>query len=305
MKLPSVVVRFLVLVLFFSWILTIPLWKHPGHLEHPFAGIIILFFMFTPALSALYISFISNDPDKQNLFAIRMGKNWRRHWIFQWISWPTMTFAALFISDTLGWYEFDIENSGFAEWLSLSINQVADSSGQPLLRLPMTYKQMVWSYCILIFLSPLLLWIITIGQELAWRGWVLSKLMILGTKNGIIFSSLLWGVWYIPLILLGHRYPDHSVIGVFLTFGFCIIIGAFLSWSRIQTNSIWPSIIGHSMILASFPLAHLFYKQGSVVTPELVGLTGISGWFIPLLILVVMIRKKMFDTQKPFIEQRR
>ena len=227
------------------------------------------------------------------------------HCLYQWLVWPILTVFALIIAHLIGWYQIDLQYSGFAEWLSFSINEVADTSGQPMLKLPLTYRQMVWLYCILVFLSPIILWLVTLGQELAWRGWLFSKLMILGAKRAILISSLVWGFWYAPLILLGHRYPENPNLGVLLTIVFCLIIGALLSWSRLQSNSIWPSVIGHSVILASFPIAHLFHHIGTEVHPELVGLTGLSGWFLPILLILFLNKKNQFEPLKPFVEQRR
>ena len=305
MKLPSEVNRFLILVFFMSWVATIPLWKHPGHLEHPFSGIIILFFMYTPALCALYMSFIISDPDKQNLFAFSLGNKWHWHWIFQWLFWPIATLCSLGIADLLGFYQVDLNCSGFAAWVSNSLNQVSDSSGQPLVRLPFTYLQMVWTYLILGSLAPFVLGLVTIGQELAWRGWLLSKLLFLGTHKAVLVSSLAWGCWYTPLILLGHRYPDHPILGVPLTVLFCLITGIILSWSRLKTNSIWPSVIGHCLILYSFPISHLLYQEGTEVHNTLAGLSGISGMLIPLGFIALLFRNKQLSSYPIFIEQRR
>ncbi|WFR65169.1 CPBP family intramembrane metalloprotease [Paenibacillus amylolyticus] len=98
------------------------------------------------------------------------------------------------------------------------------------------------------------------GEELGWRGYMLSRLITAGVPKPILTSGLIWGAWHIPAILLGSYYSGPSlVLSVIL---FMITIGSFnfiISQFRLSTGSIWPAILLHAswnaVIQDSFDLA--------------------------------------------------
>ena len=63
------------------------------------------------------------------------------------------------------------------------------------------------------------------GEEWGWRGFLLSKLLPLGQWRALGLSGALWGLWHMPVILLGYNYPLHPQFGVLLMMIFCVIMG--------------------------------------------------------------------------------
>jgi uncharacterized protein len=305
MKLPADIKRFIMLVLFFGCATVIPLWKHPDKLEHPMTGFILLIFLFTPTLTAVYVSFMNGEPNKLSLFALQLGDNWKLHSFYQWFFWPVVAFLSLVIGNFLGLYQLDFQFSGFDYFVTDSINTFSDTSGQPLIKLPLSSVQIAYCYLFLLLFSPLVLGLVTIGQELAWRGWFLSKLLHLGPLKAILISNLVWGIWYAPIALLGYRYAGYSLLSALFTLVFCMVVGTILSWSRLKTDSILPPIIGHAAINGSIPITHIFAAKGSDVNLLFVGINGIIGWVIPILIIIVLLKRDAFALNRPFIEQRR
>src|SRR5262249_19324524 len=41
------------------------------------------------------------------------------------------------------------------------------------------------------------------GEELGWRGYVLTRLIDAGVPRPVLASGLIWGLWHVPLILGG------------------------------------------------------------------------------------------------------
>ena len=98
--------------------------------------------------------------------------------------------------------------------------------------------------------NPLVGCVIVLGEELGWRGYLLTRLIDAGAPRPLLASALIWGTWHLPLIVAGvydaagtHRL--WRVVPLFLvTTG---ALGYVLAWGRLRTGSIWPGAVGHSV----------------------------------------------------------
>jgi membrane protease YdiL (CAAX protease family) len=84
------------------------------------------------------------------------------------------------------------------------------------------------------------------GEEIGWRGYMLTRLIDAGVPRPVLVSGLIWGLWHIPLVLAGvyvageNRYVSAVLLMVSVTsFGFVI------ARMRLETGSIWPAIALH------------------------------------------------------------
>ena len=84
------------------------------------------------------------------------------------------------------------------------------------------------------------------GEEIGWRGYMLTRLIDAGVPRPVLVSGLIWGLWHIPLVLAGiyvageNRYISAVLLMVSVTsFGFVI------ARMRLETGSIWPAIALH------------------------------------------------------------
>ena len=85
------------------------------------------------------------------------------------------------------------------------------------------------------------------GEEIGWRGYMLTRLVDAKVPKPLLVSGIIWGAWHMPLILSGQyassAYPALSV----LLFGVTIVSGATLIGTlRLQTGSIWPAVLAHA-----------------------------------------------------------
>ncbi|GLV54505.1 hypothetical protein KDH_13520 [Dictyobacter sp. S3.2.2.5] len=85
------------------------------------------------------------------------------------------------------------------------------------------------------------------GEELGWRGYMLTRLIDAGVPQPIIVSGLIWSLWHWPLIFL-----TAPVMGWPVVFSACIFLvtitslGCLEARLRLQTGSIWPSVVLHA-----------------------------------------------------------
>jgi uncharacterized protein len=89
--------------------------------------------------------------------------------------------------------------------------------------------------------------IFTAGEEIGWRGYMLTRLIDAGVPRPVLVSGLIWALWHLPLILSGiyaaGPYPALSAV----MFVVPVIATSFVyARMRLETGSIWPVIFAHS-----------------------------------------------------------
>ncbi len=141
-----------------------------------------------------------------------------------------------------------------------------------------------------IVLGSLFNMIFTMGEELAWRGFLYPEFR--KKFSGItaaLLSGTIWGIWHAPVIAMGHNYSygylGYPWTGVAAMTLFCIFFGIFLSWLTERTESIWPAAIAHGTLNAGAGLPFLLMDNmldgNRLLGPAVYG--GLSG--IPVIIL--------------------
>jgi uncharacterized protein len=86
------------------------------------------------------------------------------------------------------------------------------------------------------------------GEEIGWRGYMLTRLIDAGVPRPILVSGLIWGLWHVPLILGGVIYADSPspVLAAALFMVSATSFAYVLARLRLETGSIWPAIVGHA-----------------------------------------------------------
>lgn len=97
----------------------------------------------------------------------------------------------------------------------------------------------------------------TFGEEVGWRGWLWRELKPLGFTVAITIGGLIWALWHLPIVLIGHNYPGMPrpfAIGMFIAF--CIALNLLLGaiTERSGGNPI-PASFAHAAVNSSAMLA--------------------------------------------------
>ena len=86
------------------------------------------------------------------------------------------------------------------------------------------------------------------GEEIGWRGYVLTRLIEGGIPCPVLAGGVIWGLWHVLLIVTGLYVAGGQQSMVVTLSVFIVGATAFafvLARFRLQTGSIWPVIVLH------------------------------------------------------------
>jgi uncharacterized protein len=85
------------------------------------------------------------------------------------------------------------------------------------------------------------------GEEIGWRGFMLTRLIDAGVPHPVLVSGLIWSLWHLPLILAGLYAAGPSVgLSALLFIITATSIAIVLARLGLATGSIWPAILLHA-----------------------------------------------------------
>jgi membrane protease YdiL (CAAX protease family) len=134
--------------------------------------------------------------------------------------------------------------------------------------------------------------VLSLGEELGWRGYLLPRLEALGAWAAVLLTGFLHALFHLPIILLTTLYhPGANKLVLVPLFVLSVtLVGTFLGYLRLSTGSVWPAVLGHSAhhsIWAAFsalsagsaPLA-TEYLAGESGVLVIVGYMALGGWLM-------------------------
>jgi uncharacterized protein len=87
-----------------------------------------------------------------------------------------------------------------------------------------------------------------VGEEIGWRGYLLTRLIEAEVPRPVLVSSLVWALWHLPLVLAGQYAAGSSralsAAGFLLT---VVGVGFVIAWMRLTTGSVWPAVVLHAV----------------------------------------------------------
>jgi CAAX protease family protein len=280
-----------------NWLLVLPLWCSGKGFHTPLALWLLSLTMLTPAIGvvAVWVFLPHSVQPIIPITGLRMGQ-WPKslpYWLFGWFGITTLVLAAPFVGALLGMYRLDLQNfSGLRQLLQRQPGSeaVLEKVSFPTLLL-IQFAQLL--------IAPGINAVFAFGEEWGWRGFLLSKLLPLGQWRALVFSGGLWGLWHMPVILLGYNYPLHPQLGVLLMIIFCVIMGVLFGWMRLATGSIWPAVIGHGALNAAGGFGYVFANAEQTIDTAQVTILGWTGWILPMLTICLLVVLKRLPVAAP------
>lgn len=87
-----------------------------------------------------------------------------------------------------------------------------------------------------------------LGEEIGWRGYFVPAFFErLGLNKALLFTSLFWGAWHLPILLSGLCMPGTPVWYKVPAFLLLIVpVGMIAGLLSVKTKSVWPAAFLHA-----------------------------------------------------------
>jgi membrane protease YdiL (CAAX protease family) len=136
---------------------------------------------------------------------------------------------------------------------------------------------------------------IMFGEEFGWRGLMLKETRSLGFLKANAYIGLVWGIWHLPAILMGHNYPNHPYLGIIMMCLFTIAVAPLFAYVRIKTKSILGACMLHGMLNATGAMYMLYIANRNELYSSVAGWAGIIAGTI--LTVCIFLFDKKFVTE--------
>ncbi len=104
------------------------------------------------------------------------------------------------------------------------------------------------------------------GEEIGWRGYLLTRLVEAEVPRPVLVSALLWGAWHLPLVLSGqYAAGENRVLSAAVFLATVVGIGFVIAWMRLSTGSVWPAVVLHGAWNATIQGAFDTSTKGSSI----------------------------------------
>ncbi|CAG7843805.1 hypothetical protein USB125703_00017 [Pseudoclavibacter triregionum] len=268
-----------------AWLATISLWTSGMDLSTADPGSFAtqtLMMMYTPTIAALVAVFAIQRPDRPLRMlglVIRPVGRTIAYLLLAAVAPTVLAIAGSWIAGLLGAFPMDAARQGFLleQWQLLAPGMELDAPTA-------TWMTLFQTLTIAIPMSTLA----AFGEELGWRGFLLSALRPLGRWPMLAISTVVWGLWHAPLILLGYNFADRTPMGLVYMVLFCLTVGLTISWLRIRSESVFPSAVAHGAVNATATLGILLLAAGGTTLDSMTLFSIWPVWALHLLVFGIL-----------------
>jgi membrane protease YdiL (CAAX protease family) len=105
-------------------------------------------------------------------------------------------------------------------------------------------------YMVIVFASIAPIFIKNIFEEFAWRGFLTTKIFQVVRNRFMVhfITGIVWGLWHIPYYTTVMAVTSESQVTLIPRFLVGVVLIAIISGEiRIRSQSVWPSVIMHTM----------------------------------------------------------
>ena len=99
----------------------------------------------------------------------------------------------------------------------------------------------------LILVSAVANLLVVPGEEIGWRGFMVTRLVDSGVPAPLVTSGLIWAAWHVPLVIWGGYVEGDSPtwMSVLQLMVLVTMLGYVLGQARLTTGSVWPPTLVH------------------------------------------------------------
>jgi len=128
------------------------------------------------------------------------------------------------------------------------------------------------------------------GEELGWRGYMLTRLVDAKVPYPVLVSTFVWGLWHAPLIAAGvYAAGPRPALSVACFFASIVGGGALAAYSRLASGSVWPAVLFHAAWNAVIQGTFDGFTAGGDAAHTSNVLTGESGVLVAVVSVLVAV----------------
>lgn len=210
-----------------------------------------------------------------------------------WLGAVALVWVAALVSAALGWGALDLSGVAIAERMrSVQGPEAAATALTAMQASALPYAVVASMQALLV---GLLYAVLRVGEEYGWRGVALRELAPLGFWGSAVLTALLWGIWRLPLVVLGGYFPGDEVVGAIASVLASVPIGVLLAVLARWGGSVWAPAIAQGVLTAIGPFQELVTRGGSTVLTSPMGAAGgIAATLLLICALPVVLRSPAF-----------
>jgi hypothetical protein len=250
-------------------------------------------YMFMPLISVVIVERGIYKANPFKTLAVNFRPNW--WYLAAWPGMVVIAFIALGVNILWPGISFTPDMSGFFERIAEQSSPAqAETMKAQMDSLPLPY---FWVGLLQMLVAGITINAVAgFGEEIAWRGFLVRQYKNLKFANASLRIGIIWGIWHAPLILMGHNYPQHPVIGVGMMVVWCILLSPLFLFIRLKTHSVIGAAIFHGTLNASAGLPLMYIAGGNDLTS---GITGFPGFVTLALVITIMVIYDRLISKKP------
>lgn len=234
-----------------------------GVYASPLGTAFVSLYMLIPTIAVAITQFICKE---EPFTGIGFNFHFNKWWIVGWLVMPVFNILAMLLSTLLPGVALDPDS----ELVAASIAQMAASgmqvNGWGLFGITMASSLLAGATINTVF---------ALGEEIAWRGFLPRVMEECGFWKKSLVIGVIWGLWHMPVILMGHNYPQHPVAGVFMMVAFCTALTPIMLHLREKAGSTIVPAIAHGTMNASAGISVIYLAGGSDLLSGSTGAVGI------------------------------
>lgn len=206
-----------------------------------------------------------------------------------WLAPIALVWASAGLAHVFGWGEMDLSGAPIVERVAeLRSAEEAEEVRQGLAASQAPYPVLASIQALVfgvLYFAPL-----AFAEEIGWRGVLARELRPLGTWASGVVSGVLWGLWLVPLALLGQFFPGDPLLAAVTLAGTCIPLGALLTWLRERSGTVWAPSVARGVLTSMAGFHELVLRGGEARATSAMGLAGGLVFLVVALVVFALDR---------------
>lgn len=244
-------------------------------------ALVVAFFMWAPAFAAVVVQLRRGE-------SVRAGCGLRRgriRWIaFAWLAPVALLGLTIGVGVLFPSVSFSTDYGAFLAEIGLTDEQI-DESLAVLESLPVPV--VVFFVAQGLFAGLTINALAALGEELGWRGFLLTELAPLGFWKLSAFTGVVWGFWHTPILLQGHNFPGSPLVGVVVMTVWTIAASPIFTYLTVRARSVLAATFFHGSFNALAGFSLLYLAGGGRLLVSSVGLAGTGAAVLAVVACIV------------------